>query len=272
MFYDGSAFVGSTAPELYAPLPETTGRAIEGKDGVLEIVLQPEFAGKTLKDVYATSRRTYMPVLPYFGRGSADLDRAPDGTAFGKPFTAVECPTAAPTTTPHPTDPGQQGQSGQPGQPGQPGGNGQAGQQGQPGQPAPTPTPTPGPLKPGSPLPVAGTLTADVAADKGKRKTARKRGLRARVRCSVQCKVTAVAKIDKTTARRLRLGKKAVTIAKGSATITKAGRRPFFLKLSKKAKKALKRKGRKFAIRVTFTVADAQGKQLKKVTRNSTLR
>ena len=130
-----------------------------------------------------------------------------------------------------------------------------------------------GQLAPGTPLPATGTLTVDAAVDKGKRKTALKRGLRGRVRCSVQCKVTAVASIDKKVARKLRLGKKALKIATGRATITKAGRIPFYMKLSKKAKRALKRKGvRKFALKVAFTVTDSQGKQIKKVTRKITLR
>jgi len=120
---------------------------------------------------------------------------------------------------------------------------------------------------------VTGTLTVDAAADKGKRSTALKRGLRGRVRCSVQCKVTAVATVDKKVARRLKLGKKAVKIATGKATITKAGRIPFSVKLSKKAKKALKRKGvKKFTMKVVFTVTDSKGQQLKTITRKVTLR
>ena len=126
--------------------------------------------------------------------------------------------------------------------------------------------------KPGL-LPVSGPLRISFAADKGKRKTARKRGLRVRVRCSVQCKVTATAKIDKKVARKLGLGKKAITIGKAKATIVKPGRIPFFVKLNKKAKKSLARKRvKKFKLKVAIAVTDTSGKQLKKGTKTITLR
>ena len=122
-------------------------------------------------------------------------------------------------------------------------------------------------------LPASGPLTVQVAADKGKRSTARSRGLRVRVRCSVQCVATAVARVDKKTARKLKLGKKAVTIALGRAQITKPGRIPFFAKLSKKAKKAVGRKKvAKFPVQIQVVVTDLQGGQLKRVSKRVTLR
>ncbi|HVL94948.1 MAG TPA: hypothetical protein VM266_03735 [Solirubrobacteraceae bacterium] len=140
-------------------------------------------------------------------------------------------------------------------------------------QPGQQPAPGPGQPAPGSTLPTSGTLTVDAAADSGKRKTVVKRGVRGRVRCSVQCRVTAVATADKKVARKLKLGKKAVKVATGKATITKAGRIPFYMKLSAKAKKALKRKGvKKFALKVVFTVTDSQGGQRKTITKKITLR
>lgn len=136
-----------------------------------------------------------------------------------------------------------------------------------PGQPKPTPTGKPGTL------PASGPLTISFAADKGKRSTARTRGLRVRVRCSVQCKTTAVAKIDKKVARALGLGKKAITIGKAKATIVKPGRIPFFVKLTKKAKKALARKKvRKFKVKIAIAVTDNSGKQLRRGTKTITLR
>jgi hypothetical protein len=109
--------------------------------------------------------------------------------------------------------------------------------------------------------------------DKGKRKTAARRGLRGRVRCSVQCGVTATAAVSKQVARKLKLGRKAITIGTGRATITKAGRIPFTIKMTKKAKRALKRKGvKKFALTVTFTITDRKGEQVKTVRRKATLR
>jgi hypothetical protein len=122
-------------------------------------------------------------------------------------------------------------------------------------------------------LPASGPLTVQVAADKGKRSTARKRGLRVRVRCTVQCTATTVARIDKKAARKLKLGKKGMTIGVGRAQITKPGRIPFFAKLSKKAKKALGRKGvRKFPVQIQVVVTDQQGGQLKRVSKRVTLR
>jgi len=240
----------------------TTGKFTEGPDGVVSIDWPadiPITPGTKLEGVVGETSAA-NPL--YYSTAYFLMDLAPDED--GKTYTVTECPPQAATTTTEttttPTTPQQQQppqqQPQQPQQPGQ-----QPGQQ-QQGSPAP-----------GQPLPATGTLTVDVAADKGKRKTARKRGLRARVRCSVQCKVRATAKIDKRTARKLKLGRKAMTIGKGKASITKAGRIPFYVKLTKKAKRALKRKGvKKFALKVAFQVSDNEGKQVKKITRKSTLR
>lgn len=135
-----------------------------------------------------------------------------------------------------------------------------------PGGPAPTPTPTPtgGGQPPGGTLPASGPLSVSFAVDRTKRATARKRGLRVRVRCSVQCKATATASLDKKSARTLKMGKRPVKIGRGSATITKPGRIPFTVKLSKKAKKALARKRVKaFKITITIKVTDRNGGQIK---------
>jgi hypothetical protein len=266
-FYDGTFFLldPDAVPPILGLPTASTGRFLEGKDGVVEIVLNgvADLKGKTLKNVYARTKMGPMPI-PQQGPGY-EVDRAPDDdTKFGKDFVVQECPpepvTTTETTTTTTTTTEQPPPQPQP----------------QP-QPQPTPTPAPagpqGPLPAGSPLPATGTLTVDVAADKGKRKTAVKRGLRARVRCSVQCKVKATATITKKTARKLKLGRKAMRIGTGKASIKKAGRIPFYVKLTKKTKRALKRKGvKKFALKVAFKVSDNQGKQLKKVTKKSTLR
>jgi hypothetical protein len=140
---------------------------------------------------------------------------------------------------------------------------------------SPTPSPTPAPTSTGKPqtLPSSGPLTISFAADKGKRSTARTRGLRVRVRCSVQCKATATAKVDKKVAKALRLGKKALTIGKAKASITRPGRIPFFIKLNAKTKRALARKGiKKFKVKLAIAVTDSSGKQLKRGTKTITLR
>jgi len=89
----------------------------------------------------------------------------------------------------------------------------------------------------------------------------------------VQCKTTATAKIDKKVAKALKLGKKAVTIGTAKATIIRPGRIPFFIKLTKKAKKALARKDvKKFKVKLAIAVVDTSGKQLKRGTKTITLR
>jgi hypothetical protein len=193
---------------------------------------------------FATNESGYM--------GHVQLTGAPAGTATGTATatttagaTATATATAAATATPRPTTP-----------------------------PATTPAPTATPpvTAPGA-LPVSGPLAISVAVDKGKRSTARKRGLRARLRCSVQCSVTATATIDKRTARKLKLGKKAFKFGTGKATITKPGRIPFYVKLNKKAKKALSRKGvEKFPVTVALRVTDAKGGQAKSAKKKITLR
>ena len=74
--------------------------------------------------------------------------------------------------------------------------------------------------------------------------------------------------MDKKTARKLRLGKKAIKMGTGKASITKAGRIPFYARLTRKAKKALGRKrAPKFAVKLLVVVTDRQGGQLKRFTK-----
>jgi hypothetical protein len=140
-----------------------------------------------------------------------------------------------------------------------------------PGSPPPPATP---PAQPGQ-LPASGPLSVDAAMDKGKRATARKRGLRARLRCTVVCRASAVASVDKKTAAKLKLGKKAFVIAQGSARIDKPGRIPFIVKLNAKAKKALGKKVKglkRLSVSVQFVVTDDQRGQIKQIKRKITLR
>ena len=247
-----------------------TGKLFEGPDGVVQIDLPAALAkpGKTYNGVYAmvSTRSSSNNYVGYINDEAPD-DSAPDGSTK-KLTVPAECAATGgdqTTTTVGTTQTDTTASSPPPPPP--------APVQQSPQQPPPQQQQPTGPPAPGSPLPATGTLTADVAVDKGKRKTALKRGLRARVRCSVQCRVKATASITKKTARKLKLGKKAMKIGTGKASIKKAGRIPFYVKLTKKTKRALKRKGvRKFALKVAFQVSDNQGKQLKKATRRSTLR
>ena len=244
-----------------------TGKLFEGPDGVVQIDLPAALAkpGRTLEGVYAavTTRSASNNYSGYIN------DEAPDGADLDgstkKLVVPAECTGGGDqtTTTTETTETGPP--TGAPPAPAQ---QPQQLQQ----QPQPQPTQT-SPPAPGQPLPATGKLKVDVAIDKGKRKTARKRGLRGRIRCSVQCKVKATATISKKVARKLKLGRKTFKIGKGKASIKKAGRIKFYVKLNKKAKRALKRKGvKKFALKVSFRITDNQGKQLKKVTKKSTLR
>lgn len=241
---------------------ETKGKAFEGKDGVLQIEI-PESSGiKDGTEMTGVITRVSLggPTVIFVS------DQAPDGgTADAVSFKMKACPAA-------PSAPAGGGDSGSGGGSTPPPSGGSGGGGGGGSQPPPQQQPQAGQPGPNS-LPVAGPLQVSVAVDKGKRATARKRGLRARVRCSVQCKATAVASIDKRTARKLKLGKKAMKIGSGKATIVQPGRIPFFIKMTKKAKKALGRKGvKKFGVQVAFKVTDLQGKQPKKATKKSTLR
>lgn len=227
-------------------LVDIKGKVFEGKDGIIQMEM-PDSAG--VKPGTAMSG-----VISRVSLGDNTVifvsDQTPDGgVEAAVDYTVKECPAPGSTPTPPASDgPSTPPSGGPPNQP----------PAGQPGAGL---------------LPVGGTLAVDVAVDKGKRSTARKRGLRARIRCSVQCKASAVATVDKKTARKLKLGNKAVAIGKGAGTITKPGRIPFFLKLTGKAKKALARKGvRKFGLTVTFKVTDLQGNQLKTMSKKSTLR
>jgi hypothetical protein len=202
--------------------------------GTPEVVTVPNASG------FYLVRVVYYAVLNAGYKGTAELIGAP------APQTVTVPPVASPVTSPTPAPTA-----------------------------SPTPSPTPAPTTTGKPqtLPATGKLTITYAADKGKRATARKRGIRVRLRCSVQCKSTAVAKVSKKVARALKLGKKAMTIGRAKATITRPGRIPFFVKLSKKVKKALARKHvKKFKVKVAIAVTDTAGKQLKRSTKGITLR
>ena len=270
---DGWSFVYGKITDVPDPLGhiqyeevETKGKAFEGKDGVIQIEMPASAGvkdGTEMKDVIA------RVVIGKFSTLYSS-DSAPDAAADAVDFVVRDCP---PLETGSGDDGGTNGTNGSNGSNGS---NGQAGAPGQAGGPAPTPG-QPGPGL----LPVAGPLKVSVAVDKGKRKTARKRGLRARVRCSVQCRATAVAKVNKRTARKLRLVKKGskkarkkfVTLGRGKGTILKPGRQVFFIKMTKKTKKAFARKGvKKFKLNVVFRVTDLNGKQVKKATKRSTLR
>ena len=196
------------------------------------------------------------PVAAFFGAPERTPDIAWDHDPVPRAWFDL---SVSPPAQPPPGDPNDPGSGGQGG--GQQGGGEQGSGQRAPGRPG-------GHRPSGTLLPAFGKLTVAVAADKGRRKTVRKRGFRVRVRCSVQCNATVTATVNKKTARKLRLGRKAVKLGTGKASITKAGRIPFYARLTRKAKKALGRKrAPKFAVKLVVTVKDRQGGQLKRFTK-----
>jgi hypothetical protein len=108
----------------------------------------------------------------------------------------------------------------------------------------------------GNTPPTAGTLTlAGATAKLGK--VGKSGILRFTATVSGAGRVSAKATVDKKTAKRLHLGRKAVTIGKGSAAAAGSGPVTVKLKLTGKAKKRLKKqhKAVKVAVKVTFTPA-----------------
>lgn len=106
--------------------------------------------------------------------------------------------------------------------------------------PAPAPAPEPGPSpQPGtSPAPASFDFKAQFG--KAKLKAARSKGFPATIACSSACKGTAQISVDAKTAKKFKLGKKATVIGK-VAFNKPAGTHALVLKLSAKAKKALKK-------------------------------
>jgi hypothetical protein len=89
-------------------------------------------------------------------------------------------------------------------------------------------------------------------------KAALRGGLRVRVRgAGARRRVTASAAVDRTTAQRTRLGRRAVRVASGSATATARGEAVVRLRFSKRAVRALR--GQK---RVTLVVTTSRGGKL----------
>jgi hypothetical protein len=122
-------------------------------------------------------------------------------------------------------------------------------------------------------LPTEGKLFLDIASSGGRRVTARKRGIRVRIRCSVQCRATAKVVVSRKIARKLGLGNRKTTVAKGFAEIKQSGRIPFFLKLTPKANKALKKRVMKrVPLTVNMMVTDSKGRQTIRRAKKITLR
>ena len=112
-----------------------------------------------------------------------------------------------------------------------------------------------------------------IAAPKGKNaklKALLSGGLPFSLTCSEACQASLTASVDATTAKRLKLGKKAMTVGKVTRALTAGSRTAIKLKLTAKAAKAAK-KARSIRLKLTFLALDAAGNK-KQVTRTMTIR
>jgi hypothetical protein len=85
-----------------------------------------------------------------------------------------------------------------------------------------------------------------------------RKGLPVRVRCSEPCAFKVTLVLDRKTGRRVGLAAASLTVGRGSGRLTVAGTKKVFVKLSKQAKKKL-RKARSFSLSVKLTAHDLAG-------------
>lgn len=135
---------------------------------------------------------------------------------------------------------------------------------------APTVPTGPTPPTSGDALPPSGELSASVAMEPASPKGASVGGVPLKVTCSVVCKGTFAVKISKSQARKLKLGKKAMTIGKGNFTVDKRNQL-VQVKLTKKAAKKVA-KAKKVAVSIAGTVTDSSGGQKKAANAKGTLK
>jgi hypothetical protein len=102
-----------------------------------------------------------------------------------------------------------------------------------------------------------GSLTASLAITREKLRTIVRRGLRVRLRCNERCTAKVEMRVDKKTAKRLKL--KSTRIGTGTVRLTKSGRVSVRVKITKKARARLARL-RSVTVAVTAKVTKADGK------------
>ncbi|RKS77452.1 fungalysin/thermolysin propeptide [Motilibacter peucedani] len=122
-----------------------------------------------------------------------------------------------------------------------------------PPAPVPTPTPVPAPVPTPTPVPTphggGGTVVTDRVPPKAVQllvakqtlKTLLAKGLKTTVSCNEACRVTDTVTISAKTAKSLGLGRKAVVIGTGKATLTRKGRVVMTVKLTAAGKKAVRK-------------------------------
>jgi hypothetical protein len=98
-----------------------------------------------------------------------------------------------------------------------------------------------------------------------------KKGLPATVSCSEACSVRAQLQVDAKTAKKLKLGKVATVIGAGNASAPGAGKLTVPVKLTAKAKKALK-KQKSLKVKLIVSATDSAGNAAKPVSKTVTLK
>jgi hypothetical protein len=121
--------------------------------------------------------------------------------------------------------------------------------------------------------PPADKQAPSLSAAPGKTKLADllKKGLPVTVYCSEACVVETRVEVDAGTARKLKLGKKAVTIGTGKASLPGQGSGKVTVKLTAKAKKALKR-SKSLKVKIVTLARDSAGNASKPATKTVTLK
>ncbi len=121
--------------------------------------------------------------------------------------------------------------------------------------------------------PPADTVAPSLTATIGKAKLAQilKKGLPVSATCNEGCTVKGELHVDAKTAKKLKLGKKAVVIGSGHAVGSAGGKTTVPVKLTAKARKALKRT-RSIKVTVLVTATDPAGNAAKPVKRTLSLK
>ncbi len=136
--------------------------------------------------------------------------------------------------------------------------------------PTPTPTPTATPIATPTPTPVATATSVKLSRSTTRTRTAARKGL-LQVLAAFNKAGTATAKatVDRATAKRLKLGRSR-TVGTGRKTVSRSGSFKVNVKLTKKARKGLKRQKRTVRIAVVLTFVPTDGRPA--VTRKLTVR
>ena len=131
--------------------------------------------------------------------------------------------------------------------------------------PAPAPSTGGGPAARGPKVTLTGFRSA-VAL-----RAVRRHGVKVKVRCSGACRVRGTVRVTAATARRLKLGRKAATVATGTATARAGAAASLTIRLTPGAKRRLAR-ARPFAATVTVTATDPATKRSTTVKRRLRVR